>query len=304
MLFRKLANLTILIGIPGAGKSTIAKDYLKDHINDTIWCSSDQIRKELYGDENIQGNADTVFKTLHNAVAKYLRAGYNVIYDATNVTRKNRKSIISLGRSIPNTIIKGWVIWAPIETCIRRDKERERTVGFDVIKKFLYRWESPYFDEGFDFIDVLHNVDDDFSVEAYTEKLEEDMKIPHENPHHTLDIYNHCQEAYRLMKEATNDVTLQTVMRFHDIGKPFTKFYKTDENGNLIPHAHYYSHHNVGGYMMYGLSKGCVNRDLIEMSYLVTNHMEPFFDSHYYKTLHPSIKSKIELINKCDRAAH
>ena len=68
-----MARLIMLIGLPGSGKSTYAKQYLADHIENTMWCSSDTIRKELYGDENIQGNPKTVFEHLHNNVNMYLQ---------------------------------------------------------------------------------------------------------------------------------------------------------------------------------------------------------------------------------------
>ena len=42
-----MAYLYILMGIPGAGKTTFAKTVLKN----AIWISSDQLRKELLGKE-------------------------------------------------------------------------------------------------------------------------------------------------------------------------------------------------------------------------------------------------------------
>ena len=53
-------KLIILCGIPGSGKTTYAKKYIENNAN-TIHLSSDAIRKELYGDESVQGNPGEVF---------------------------------------------------------------------------------------------------------------------------------------------------------------------------------------------------------------------------------------------------
>ena len=49
--------LTVLVGLPGSGKSTYA-----NKIKNAILCSSDKVREELYGDENIQGDKQKVFR--------------------------------------------------------------------------------------------------------------------------------------------------------------------------------------------------------------------------------------------------
>ena len=52
----KLPELIVLCGLPGAGKSTYARQYVQEH-SETKIMSSDSIRKELYGDESIQGGS-------------------------------------------------------------------------------------------------------------------------------------------------------------------------------------------------------------------------------------------------------
>lgn len=295
-----MAHLIILIGLPGSGKSTYAKEYLNDHVENTVWCSSDNIREELYGDASIQGNPDTVFKTLHNRVANYLRKGYTVIYDATNINRKSRKSIIKLGKDLHATI-HGVMCWASLQECIDRDKARDRTVGEAVIDKFIRRFEAPYYDEGFDALEVMYNTS--IVPWDYMAMLKVAMMIPHDNPHHTLDVWSHCTKAAELMSEETSDNRLVFVMQYHDCGKPYTKFFKDTD----VTHAHYYNHNNVGGYAIYGawagLESDCIE-DLLFSAWAITNHMEPFFNSNYYKTMREDLRSQIDLIHECDKAAH
>ena len=173
-----MTELIVLIGLPGAGKSTLGKKYIENQVckGNLFWtcCSSDKTRRMLWGDERIQGKPDTVFRNLHADVERHLQKGTNVVYDATNVSRKNRKQIIQLGKKY-DCIIRAIVAWAPVEVCIERDAARERTVGPAVIMKMLKRFEVPFFDEGFNTIDVYNTVED-FDEVAYNNKLLEDMK--------------------------------------------------------------------------------------------------------------------------------
>lgn len=300
-----MPKLIMLIGLPGSGKSTYAKRYIDNHLEDTVWCSSDNVRKVLYGDENIQGNPKTVFEHLQNDVEMYLRDGYNVIYDATNVTRKNRRGVINKFKNLAE--IECHIVWAPYNECVARDKERVRSVGEDVIRKFLYRWQSPNYDEGFKFIDVIYNCNNGWDRIHYSNCMLDNLKIPHDNPHHTLDVYEHSAAVQNyIMNKWPGSSVLEEAGSYHDLGKPMTKGYKSDEDGKLIPVAHYYQHHCVGGYLVYGMyADNCASRQkAILCSWLVSNHMEPYFDSKYYKSLEGMYKVWIDQLHEADEAAH
>ena len=85
-------KLTMLVGLPASGKSTYAKE--KAEKERAVVCSSDVIRKELYGDENVQGDGNEVFNILHERVKELLSQGWDVIYDATNVKSKRRRAFL------------------------------------------------------------------------------------------------------------------------------------------------------------------------------------------------------------------
>ena len=85
----------MLIGIPASGKDTWAEEYLKKNPEVEMF-SSDRIREELYGDERIQGKPQEVFQRMQARTVQTLKSGKSVIYNATNVSYKDRRAFLRL----------------------------------------------------------------------------------------------------------------------------------------------------------------------------------------------------------------
>lgn len=286
--------LTLLCGIPGSGKTTYAEKIKNSY---TYHLSSDSIRKELYGDESIQGNPADVFVLMQDRAIMLLNNGFDVIYDATNITRKDRASILT---KCPKFVqIECHIIWAPTETCIERDAARERTVGKEVIDRMLKRFQAPYYDEGIDRIKVIFP--DDFNQKKYIDDSMNAMKIPHDNPHHTLDIFDHCEEAYKytVQNEECDDI-LALAASCHDIGKPYVKSF-INNKGEPSDSAHYYQHQCVGAWIVYGV---IVDEIRVDVAWLVSTHMAPFLNEKYYKNLPLYLKNSVDLLHEADVHAH
>lgn len=289
-------TLILLVGPPGAGKTTYAEKYISQNDN-TVYLSSDEIRKEMWGNEAIQGNNNEIFGRMQAMAVDGLNSGYDVIYDATNMTRKDRAGIISVCPKVAK--IECHIIWATIETCIKRDSARKRTVGKEVIDRMLKRFHAPYYDEGIDEIKVI--LPNDFNQQKYIDDSMNAMKIPHDNPHHTLDIYNHCESAYKYtVNNDMCDNTLALAASFHDIGKPYVKTFM-NAKGEPSDTAHYYGHQCVGAWMAYGL---VVDNIRVDIAWLVSTHMVPFLNEKYYRNLPLYLKASIDLLHEADIAAH
>lgn len=287
-------KLILLVGIPGSGKTTYAQKYISHVPNRPIHLSSDLIRKELYGDESTQGNPVEVFSLMQARAVEAINNGCDVLYDATNVTRKDRASIIGICPKFAK--IECHIIWAPIATCIERDATRGRSVGKEVIDKMLKRFQAPYYDEGINEIKVVKP--DKFNSTNYYKNAFEAMNIPHDNHHHTLNIKQHCKEAFEELECNTNNASLLIAAWFHDIGKPYVKSF-TDSNGNPCDEAHYYQHQCLGAWMSYGIDG--INP---YSAWLISTHMDPFMNTKYYRHLPPFLKKDIDLLHEADRAAH
>lgn len=136
----KKPKLIVMVGLPGSGKSTYAKELIKKGRADII-LSSDAIREELTGDESNQTVNDKVFKLLYQRMNDYLAEGKSVVVDATNTTLKSRLRIMSECRVLCSK--EAIVVNPTVLECYKRDSSRDRTVGEQVINRFLSGFQCP-----------------------------------------------------------------------------------------------------------------------------------------------------------------
>ena len=291
----KPPRLIVLVGVPGSGKSTYARNKSESD-NSTVWLSSDVIRERLYGDAACQNDPGKVFEIMQKEAVEALENGFDVIYDATNITRKARVGILNI---VPKHVRKCCVvIWAPIDVCIERDKARDRSVGKEVIDKMLRRFEAPFYDEGFDTI-LVHVSDVHYNRKKYYEDAIEAMMIPHDNPHHTADVIEHCHLCGNgLLGEAPVPEIVIKAGYLHDIGKPYTKTF-TNTRGEITEAAHYYGHQGVGAWISYGFFGHNPT-----LAWLISTHMAPFVNQKYYNGLPACYKKWIDALHKADKDAH
>lgn len=152
------ATLYIMIGPPGCGKSYYAEKLRS--FNGAKIVSSDDIRKKLYGDENVQKNNRKVFDIAHFLIMEELREGRSVIFDATNVTQDNRFKLMQELEGLKQTVyICGLVYRGTLTECLQRNADRERTVPEDVVRKMWtqLRTSPPALSEGFDILAALND---------------------------------------------------------------------------------------------------------------------------------------------------
>lgn len=296
-MVNEFPTLKLLIGVPGSGKSTYCENYQKEHPN-SIWISSDKVRGLLLGNENDQSQNERIFEEMFRRTLDSLNQGYTVLYDATNVVRKRRVELLN---KLPAYVVKEAIVcWAPVELCVERDTNRDRTVGYSVIDKMLKNFQAPYFDEGFDRIYIVRNVEDYENTYAKTfvrDYLQID--IEQDNFHHRLSLQGHMIAAMNYIRnKGIVDNQIELAARLHDIGKLKTKTFQNTK-GEKTDTAHYYGHQGYGAWMSYGC-KDITNR----VAWLISTHMEPYFNSKYYRNLPEFLKSQINLIHEADVAAH
>ena len=151
-----------LIGSPGSGKSTFAAQLLKLDPSAVI-VSTDQIRRELFGDEGIQGDWSIIEKQVLARMFEAFLAGRSVIYDATNAKRDWRSSIL---RQVADKNVQ-WIAWhlqTPLCVCQVWNKQRLRQVPETVIEELyqVLQDNPPHVEEGFVVVKELSFTDKDF----------------------------------------------------------------------------------------------------------------------------------------------
>lgn len=80
-----MTTIEMMVGIPCSAKSTYCR------VHSGVWISSDEIRRELYGDASIQEKPEKVFHLMWRRLCEAVeRDEQTIFYDATNVVAKRR----------------------------------------------------------------------------------------------------------------------------------------------------------------------------------------------------------------------
>ena len=124
------------VGISGSGKSTWAKQYIKDHSDTKIVCKDD-LRAMLDNSKYTKGNESFVLKIRDCIILEAINYGKNIIVADTNLATKHITHITNLVRGKATVEVKSFLD-IPIETCIKQDLQRLNSVGKDVILKQYY----------------------------------------------------------------------------------------------------------------------------------------------------------------------
>lgn len=144
-----MADLYLMCGIPGSGKSTFIKNKIKN--NKIVIISRDSIRFSLVrSDEEYFSHEEEVIKTLWNKANEALANNKNVLIDQTSLTPKARKLVLQR--------IEGYahanLIWIDedVHTCLERNEMRRGTRAYvprNVIRRMNEQFIEPSLEEGF-----------------------------------------------------------------------------------------------------------------------------------------------------------
>ena len=289
-------TMWVLVGLSGSGKSTIATQVANENPS-TVIVSSDAIREELTGNYEDQEHNEEVFKIFHDRIRKNLENKMNVIADATNLTMKSRRAIMMKinGLNVRKVCV---IIPKPFEQCKKDNLHREHPVPDFVLDKQIRKFQIPFKEEGFNEI-IIHNL-----LNNYEPNDIPDMRgFNQKNPHHTMDLFEHCKYASRLFcTKYSYPARFRIGALYHDLGKLSTQTF--DENGI----AHYYQHHCYGSYQ-YMTAMYHVDSDVVlDTCFLINYHMMPFsWDTdkakQRWKERFGEYKYKMLLdFNECDKA--
>lgn len=152
---KKTLRFLLLQGLPASGKSTYAKELVKQ--GGWVRLNKDDIRESMFGGFR-KKNEKNVFRLEQVMAEAAIRSGFNVVIDDTNLNPKvlnswlGDKTNFGLAEKLKVDLnvhhntelkidIKQFVV--PLQECIRRDAARERSVGERVIRRMFFDYIVP-----------------------------------------------------------------------------------------------------------------------------------------------------------------
>lgn len=139
-----------MVGVPGSGKST----WAKNHLHDIEYISRDIVRLSIVKDnEHIFSHEDEVYDKFVDILADALLSGRDVVADATHLSHGARHKLVRALAKRQVTADKYNITFVvmdtPISECIRRDSLREGRafVTAPVIQNMHKSLSTPYIGE-------------------------------------------------------------------------------------------------------------------------------------------------------------
>lgn len=140
-------KIIITIGLPASGKTSFAKEYIKNHPDTVIVCQDD-LRAMLYNSHFTKENERLMVKIRNECIKTALDNGKNVIIADTNLSELNTQKYIKdyFKELYPDIEFEEVRFDTPVEECIKRDLKRPVSVGKDVILNMYYKYVAKPYD--------------------------------------------------------------------------------------------------------------------------------------------------------------
>jgi predicted kinase len=138
-----MIKITLCKGIPASGKSTWAKKQVEANPKRTIRINKDDMRDMFNMGHWNKNNEKFILKVRDQSIVDALESGYkHIIIDDTNLHPKHLERVKEIVSSIKTPIkVEEKLFEVELEEAIKRDLQREKTVGEKVIKMM---WKQLY----------------------------------------------------------------------------------------------------------------------------------------------------------------
>jgi predicted kinase len=135
-----MPKLTVLVGLPASGKSTLARKIVAKDPERTIRVNNDDIRKMFWGHPHNSPRESLVKFIIDSIIQSASYSSLNIVVDNLNLGGNiNRYKAWAISHVYEFEVI---LVDTPIEECVRRDALREFSVGEKVIRQFAKGFEN------------------------------------------------------------------------------------------------------------------------------------------------------------------
>lgn len=139
-------NLKVVItrGLPASGKTSFAKQWVAEDPELRTLIEKDQIRKNsrLFKDgvyNHKRGDESIVIRERDRLIRQALGSGSSVVSSDTNLSRKHLNQITNIANEFKAEVEVVDFLDVPIKELLRRDAQREHSVGEQVIRSMFHQ---------------------------------------------------------------------------------------------------------------------------------------------------------------------
>lgn len=151
----KKQKIILTRGLPASGKSTWAKEFVKNSNGKAKRVNKDDLREMIDAGVYSKTNEQMILNARDNLICNFIEGGAEtIIVDDTNFEEKHFDNIKGLTDAFNNlgrhniTVEYKDFLDVPLEDCLHRDSLRPKPVGEKVIKSMHQRYILPTIKEG------------------------------------------------------------------------------------------------------------------------------------------------------------
>ena len=152
-----MAKMYLMCGCSGAGKTTFAKAFSKEH--NLKYLGIDDFYALVNGDECLHINTFDVWIEFYKAIHEAELNDIDIIVDTNAITRSHRDQFIEWFPTFEHHLI---YVQASYELRKKNNKSRRRQVPDDVMDTMHMKLQTPLLDEQFKTITIITNLENNF----------------------------------------------------------------------------------------------------------------------------------------------
>ncbi len=263
-----MCKILVLAGPPASGKSTYAREYVKENPHSII-VSRDSIRQS-FGEYWVPEREDLISKVERDSVISGIQMGWDVVIDATNLNPKTIAKWEAVADEYKCEIVYK-TFWIPFNEAVVRDRNPNRShpVGYKVLFNF-YKKYNP---------DLLNDKNWDFRYMAPRQLDKPKAIIVDVDGTIALRRGRSPYDYEKCDTDEPEDRVLQVVYDLHSAGYEVLFVSGREKVGNCeLKTSQWISNHYAGTFRLFMRNEGDHRADKLVKEEIYHEYIEPNYD--------------------------